>query len=103
MRDQAQQFTDAGCDILGISFDTPEDNRAFKQEHDFPFPLLSDPSREVGGLYQAIRDPDDKFADFPLRISYLIDPDGGIVRNYEVSDPGGHAAVVLVDLAAAQR
>lgn len=103
MRGQAQQFDDAGCDILGISFDTPEDNRAFKQEHDFPFPLLSDSTKEVGRAYQAVRDPDDKFADYPLRISYLIDPDGKIVRNYAVSDPGGHAAVVLADLAAAQR
>ena len=103
MRDQAQQFSEAACDILGISFDSPEDNRVFKEENDFPFPLLSDPDRVVGRLYQALRDGDDKFADFPLRISYLIDPDGKIVSNYEVSDPGGHAAVVLADLAAAQR
>lgn len=50
-----------------------------------------------------LRDPNDKFADFAQRISYLIDPDGLIVKAYEVSDPAGHGAAVLADLAAAQR
>ena len=88
---------------IGISFDTPEENLAFKQDHDFPFTLLSDPTREVGTRYQVLRDPGDKFVDYPRRISYLIDPEGVIVKSYEVSDPGGHAAAVLADLEAAQR
>lgn len=103
MRDQAQKFDEAGCEILGISFDTTEENLAFKQEHNLPFPLLSDPSTDIGAAYEARRDPGDDFAGFPKRISYLIDPEGIIVKGYEVSDPGGHASEVLADLAAAQR
>lgn len=38
-----------------------------------------------------------------MRISYLIDPDGVITNHYEVSDPAGHAGVVLADLEANQR
>lgn len=53
--------------------------------------------------YDVLRDPSDKFANYPQRISYLIDPDGLIVKSYEVSNPGGHSAAVLADLAAAQR
>lgn len=89
--------------MLGISFDVPADNKAFRDENGFPFTLLSDPDKAVGAVYEVVRDPDDKFADYPQRISYLIDPSGKIVRNYEVADPAGHAAEVLVDLAAAQR
>lgn len=89
--------------ILGISFDTPADNAAFRARHDFPFALLSDSDRSVGAAYEALRDPDDGFADFPRRISYLIDPAGVIVKSYEVRDPSGHAEVVLADLAALQR
>jgi peroxiredoxin Q/BCP len=63
--------------------------------------LLSDTDRSVGSAYQAERDDD--FADFPKRISYLIDPAGIIQKGYEVSDPAGHALVVLADLAALQR
>lgn len=103
MRDQAQSFAEAGCTILGISFDTPAENKAFRDEHDFPFALLSDPDRSIGAAYEVLRDPGDRFADYSQRISYLISPDGVIVQNYEVSDPAGHAAEVLVDLAAAKR
>ena len=102
MRDQAQQFSDAGCRVVGISFDTPEDNAAFRSKHDFPFDLLCDTDKSVGTLYDVLRAADDPFADYPQRISYLIDPDGMIAKAYEVSDPAGHGAEVLTDLAALQ-
>jgi len=57
----------------------------------------------VGARYEALRDGDDPFVDYPRRISYLIDRQGSIVSAYEVSDPAGHAAEVLADLEAAQR
>ena len=89
--------------MLGISFDVPADNKAFRDKFDFPFALLSDPDKSVGAQYDAIRPADDKFANFSQRISYLIDPEGSIAKTYEVEDPGGHAAVVLADLEAANR
>ena len=89
--------------MLGISYDTPEDNRAFREKFDFPFRLLSDGDRSVGQLYGAAREPGSPYADFPQRISYLIDPDGVIRRGYEVTDPAGHAGDVLSDLEAEQR
>lgn len=102
MRDQAQQFINAGCRLVGISFDPPADNAAFRTKFDFPFDLLSDTDRSVGAVYETLRSDDDPFADYPQRISYLIDPDGVIAKGYEVSDPSGHAVEVLVDLAALQ-
>ena len=95
-------FTDANCTVIGISFDTPEENAAFRAKFDFPFPLLCDTDKSVGALYDVLRDADDPFADYPQRISYLIDPDGVIAKTYQVSDPGGHAAEVLADLTALQ-
>lgn len=89
--------------VLGISFDTPPDNAAFRQRYGFPFRLLCDVDREVGAAYEVLRAPDDPFADYPKRISYLIDPEGTIVRAYEVTDPAGHAAAVLADLEAERR
>lgn len=102
MRDQAQQFSDAGCVVVGISFDSETDNAAFRSKFDFPFDLLSDPTKTVGTAYDVLRDADDPFADYPKRISYLIDPDGTIAKAYEVSDPAGHGAEVLADLEALQ-
>lgn len=50
-----------------------------------------------------LRDPGEKFADFPRRIAYLIDPDGKIAAADEVTDPAGYGAQALSTLAAAQR
>lgn len=99
MRDKADPYRDVDCVVLGASFDTPEENKAFAEKEGFGFRLLSDTDRAVGTAYQAARGPDEKYPEFAKRISYLIDPDGVIRRSYEVTDPGGHADVVLADLA----
>lgn len=88
--------------MLGISFDNPADNKAFRDKFDFGFSLLSDEDKSVGAAYDAVRDPDEQFANFPKRISYLINPEGVVAKVYEVADPGGHAEAVLADLAAIQ-
>ncbi len=103
MRDQAQTYEEQGCVVLGASFDTPEDNNAFAEKFEFPFRLLSDTDKAVGTSYEVLREPDAPFADYPLRLSYLIDPAGVIAKAYEVSDPAGHAAEVLADLEALKR
>lgn len=60
--------------------------------------MLSDVDRSVGIAYDAKRPDGDDAEGYPLRVSYLIDPDGVIRRAYEVTDPAGHADVVLADL-----
>lgn len=84
--------------MLGASFDTIEENRAFAEAESFAFRLLSDVDRAVGRAYGAARDDDDPLASLPKRVSYLIDPDGIVRRAYTVSDTAGHAAEVLADL-----
>jgi thioredoxin-dependent peroxiredoxin len=85
--------------VLGASFDTPEDNKAFADAEHFGFRLLSDTDRSVGGRYEVLRDPGDQYADYPMRIAYLVDPDGVIRMAYDVTDVEGFAAQVLADLA----
>lgn len=67
-----------------------------------PFDLLSDRDQTIGQAYDVLRPRDDPFADYPKRISYLIDPSGLIAMAYEVADPAGHGAEVLADLTALQ-
>lgn len=88
--------------ILGASFDTPAANLAFAEGQTFPFRLLSDVDRAVGTTYQVARAEGEKNPEYPMRHSYLIDPDGLIHRRYEVSDVASHAADVIADLEAAQ-
>ena len=58
--------------------------------------------RSVGTTYEVVRAPDEKYPEYPMRHSYLIDPDGRIHRRYEVTDVATHAADVIGDLEAAQ-
>jgi peroxiredoxin len=52
----------------------------------------------VGDAYQVRRPPDDRSAALPRRTTYLIDPEGRIVRSYLVKDVAGHPEEVLADL-----
>jgi thioredoxin-dependent peroxiredoxin len=83
--------------IVGISFDAPEANKAFREKYEFPFTLLSDWDEQVGVAYET-RDPGTEKVSFAKRLSYLIDPDGVIRKSYEVTDIPTHPAEVLADL-----
>ena len=60
-----------------MSFDTVEENQAFAEKFNFPFPLLCDTQREIGMAYGACDSPDAQYA---KRITYVIGPDGLIAQ-----------------------
>ena len=84
--------------ILGVSYDTPEEARAFAEMNGLSFRLLCDVDRSVAAAYQAVRPVGDQYEDFPQRVSYLIDPEGVVRKGYVVADVRGHAGYVLDDL-----
>lgn len=81
--------------MLGISFDTEAENKAFAEKFDFGFPLLCDTDRKIGLAYGAAESPT---AEYPRRISYLIDPGGRIEATYPKVNPAEHPEEVLQDL-----
>ena len=78
--------------MLGISFDSVADNRAFAEKFGYTFPLLSDPARKVGLAYKACDSPSDKFA---RRYTYVIGADGRIEQAIDTKDPEGQARALL--------
>jgi peroxiredoxin Q/BCP len=78
--------------VLGISFDTIEENREFAQVQKFPFPLLCDVDRRVGLAYRACESSSDAY---PRRITYVIGPDARIEQAIATQDPGAQAAAIL--------
>ena len=84
--------------VLGASFDTVEENRAFAEKYKFTFDLLCDTSRSLGLAYGAC---DDASAPNARRISYLIGADGKIERAYPKVDARTHPDTVLADIGAA--
>ncbi len=85
----------AGLAVLGVSFDSVEDNRAFAEKFDFPYPLLCDTDRSMGMAYGAARSADEGYA---KRISYVVGEDGNILLAYPKVDPGEHLNQILQDL-----
>jgi peroxiredoxin len=59
--------------------------------------LLSDWDEQVGVAY-GTRAPGGDKVKYAKRLSYLIDPDGLIVKAYEVGDVATHPAEVLADI-----
>ncbi|MBP9821771.1 MAG: peroxiredoxin [Candidatus Pacebacteria bacterium] len=84
-------FEKAGIVVLGISKDSPESHRAFREKYNLPFALLSDPDGSVIDQYGA------KGFLGTKRISYLIDPNGNVLKTYPNVDPATHAYEILKD------
>lgn len=61
--------------ILGASFDTPAENKAFAEKFDFNFPLLCDTDRAMGLAYGATEAGGKGGA---KRIAVILGPDGKV-------------------------
>ena len=81
--------------MFGVSFDGVEENRAFAEKYDFPFPLLCDTDRALGLAFEACSSPDAAYAE---RLTYVVGPDGRIEAALDTQDPAAQAAEVLASL-----
>ena len=93
LRDVWGEIRDAGLAVYGVSYDSPEKNRAFAEKYNLPFLLLSDSDRELAGEVGAAG----KLLPVPKRVSYLVGGDGAILETYPKVDPAPHARQVLED------
>ena len=96
-RDDYSAYQGSGITILGVSPDTVASHVKFKEKYGIPFPLLADQGHKVADLY-GVWGPK-KFAgreyEGILRTTFLIGPDGKIVRVFENVRPSEHSAEVL--------
>jgi peroxiredoxin Q/BCP len=99
-RDVEDQFAKEGAVILGISKDSVTSHRKFKEKHQLPFTLLSDPESKVLNEYGVWREKvlyGRKFMGTE-RTTFLIDDKGIIRKIYTKAKPEGHAKTCLLDL-----
>ena len=80
--------------IVGVSFDSPADNKKFTDKFGFNFPLISDTDRTIGTAYGANVDPQ-KGAQ---RVGVVIAPDGKIKEWHERVDARAWPAEVIKTL-----
>ena len=79
-------------EIVGVSQDTAEDHKQFKEELQRPFTLLSDEGRAVADAF----DVPVHLGRLPAKSSFVIDPEGVIRHVYDWQfRPRHHVAKIL--------
>ena len=93
-RDSLSSLTAAGYTVLGVSRDTPEKLRAFRERDGLTFPLLSDPDHAVHEAYGAWGEKMNygKKIEGVLRSTFVIDADGRIEIAQRNVKATGHVA-----------
>ncbi|MFX0200380.1 MAG: thioredoxin-dependent thiol peroxidase [Candidatus Hodarchaeota archaeon] len=99
-RDKAIEFEREGAVILGVSKDSIKSHQKFKQKHELPFTLLSDPEGKVLELYGVWKKKSLYGRTFmgTERTTFLIDEEGVVKKAYRKVKAKGHAQVCLLDL-----
>jgi len=97
-RDNIYAFKAIGASVVGISVDDVESHKKFSGKYKLPFTILADEEGETAQAYGVLRDW--KLIQIASRQSFLVDPDGVIVKHYEEVDPDTHTQEVLADLEA---
>jgi lipoyl-dependent peroxiredoxin subunit C len=82
---RAKDYADRDAQLLGFSADTEFVHLAWRNQHpdlkDLPFPMLADTKRELSNALGILH----KESGVPLRVTYLVDPEG-IIRHVSVND-----------------
>jgi thioredoxin-dependent peroxiredoxin len=69
IRDLHREISGAGLSVAGISPQSPESHRRFREKYNLPFTLLSDETREVIRMFGV----NGLFGFWVQRVTYLID------------------------------
>src|ERR1700727_2586993 len=91
-RDNINDFTSKNVVVIGISADSPESHRHFINKYQLNFLLLSDESKEVIRNFNAWgkKIAYGKEVIGVQRKTYLINPEGDIVKSYDKVNPDDH-------------
>jgi peroxiredoxin Q/BCP len=93
-RDRIPDYEEANVRVYGVSLDSPESHRRFRDKHDLNFPLLTD---EDGRASEALGVLGER--GYAKRVTFLLDPEGKIAKVYPEVSPETHADEILKDAA----
>lgn len=78
MREDHSRYEELDAQVLGISVDSPFALKAWHEQEDFPFPLLSDFNREVAPRYDALYEDLLGLKGVAKRAAFVIDKKGKV-------------------------
>jgi thioredoxin-dependent peroxiredoxin len=94
-RDRMDDYRGAGIQVYGVSLDSPESHRRFREKNNLNFPLLTDEEGRAAEALGVLREN----REVANRVTFLLDPDGKIARVYPEVSPETHADEILEDAA----
>jgi len=94
-RDQ-EQYAKRNAVVLGVSVDSVDSHKQFCTKEGLNFKLLADPDHKVVSEYGSLMNFG--VTQMAARHTFIIDPQGKIVRSYMTVDPNGHSQEVLAAL-----
>lgn len=100
-RDAREVIAQLGnAEVVGISKDTVKSHRKFLDKYHLNFTLLSDPEHKVIEAYDSWKPKRFMGRDYigTMRNTFIISPEGQIVKEYIGVDPKMHAAQIINDL-----
>ena len=99
-RDRHAELLAAGAVVLGVSTDDAESHRRFRERHALPFPLLVDGDAKVATRYGAWGEKVlyGRRSTGMTRSTFVIGPDGRLLRVWKRARAAGHGDVVLAAL-----
>jgi peroxiredoxin Q/BCP len=86
-RNSYADFQKYGIQILGINADDAAKHEAFKTEHRFPFPLLTDPDKKVSASYGMVSK---LLFGMVNRGNFIVGRDGTVLYKYAEALPFLH-------------
>ncbi len=104
-RDEREAIAELGnAEVIGISKDSVASHRKFADKHKLTFTLLSDPDHTTIEAYGAWGPRKFMGREYlgTHRNTYIINPEGNIVKTYEGVNPKSHAVELIQDLRALQ-
>jgi len=94
-RDQPQ-YAQRNAVVLGVSVDSADSHKQFCTKEGLNFKLLADTSHRVSSQYGSLMNFG--VTQIAARHTFLIDPQGKIVRTYTSVNPNQHSEEVLAEL-----
>jgi peroxiredoxin Q/BCP len=91
-RDEAE-YAKRGIVILGVSVDSVDSHKQFCAKEGLNFKLLADTDKKVSESYGSLMNMG--VVKIASRHTFIIDPEGKIVKVYTSVDPNKHSAEVL--------
>ena len=97
-RDMYERFQQKGTEVVGVSRDTVESHRLFKEKYMLPFKLISDMESKLCDAFGVIVDENVYGKNAIQRSTFLFDESGSLVRVWPKVTVLGHPDEVLAVL-----